>query len=212
MVSSSISNAEANANRSQEMKFEKLTKRGRENQAKEVTKVEKTRWTSDAEQQNYSVKLVEALSQRSHWNLSPAAEVSHVAVRETADRVLAVAAKGRTRWSRSIVMSRLRLKLNPNKHKKQKKPKVAEDMRSKKLVAVAVAVAKKIPSVQRKVQLLGRLVPGCRKLSFPNLLGEATDYIAALEMQVRAMTVLSGLVTGTESLAPQFDPLGSGRS
>lgn len=70
--------------------------------------MEKTRWTSDAEQQNYSVKLVEALSQRSHGNSSPAAEVSHVAVRETADRLLAVAAKGRTRWSRSIVMSRLR--------------------------------------------------------------------------------------------------------
>lgn len=208
MASSSISNAEANTNQPRETIFEKLTKRGRENQAKEVTKVEKTRWTSDAEQKNYSVKLVEALRQRSHWNLSPAVEVSHVAVRETADRLLAVAAKGRTRWSRSIVMSRLRLKLNPNKHKKQKKPKVAGDMRSKK----PVAVAKKIPAVERKVQLLGRLVPGCRKLSFPNVLGEATDYIAALEMQVRAMTVLSGLLTGTESLAPQFDPLGSGRS
>lgn len=105
-------------------------------------------------------------------------------------------------------MYAIRLKLNPNKHKKQKKPKVAGDMRSKK----PVAVAKKIPAVQRKVQLLGRLVPGCRKLSFPNLLGEATDYIAALEMQVRAMTLLSGLRTGTESLAPQFDPLVSGRS
>ncbi|XP_058213931.1 transcription factor bHLH149-like [Rhododendron vialii] len=189
--SSSTSNFEANLNRLQESKMiKKLREVGsEENQAEEVVKIEKTRWKSDAEQQAYSVNLIEALSQRSQGNLSRMAAVS--AVRETADRLLATAAKGRTRWSRSILMSRLRLKLNKNKHKKQKKRKAARFIQSKKPEA-----KKQIPAVQRKARFLSRLVPGCQKLSFLNLLEETTDYIAALEMQVRAMTALAGLLTG----------------
>ena len=64
------------------------------------------------------------------------------------------------------------------------------DIRSKKPVA-----RKKVPAVQRKVRFLGRLVPGCRELSLPKLLEETTDYIAALEMQVRAMTAVAGVLT-----------------
>ncbi|KAK8588897.1 hypothetical protein V6N12_023309 [Hibiscus sabdariffa] len=51
--------------------------------------------------------------------------------------------------------------------------------------------AKSVPAVQRKVKVLGRLVPGCRKEPLPVILEEATDYIAALQMQVRAMSALA---------------------
>ncbi|KAK9920001.1 hypothetical protein M0R45_028569 [Rubus argutus] len=122
------------------------------------------RWRSDKEQRIYSTKLVEALRQvqvrqGSSSSSSPAGGRS---VKEAADRVLAVAAKGATRWSRAILTK----------------------------------TGGGIPAVQRKVKVLSRLVPGCRKAPLPNLLEETSDYIAALEMQVRAMTALTQLLSG----------------
>ncbi|BBG93048.1 sequence-specific DNA binding transcription factor [Prunus dulcis] len=58
---------------------------------------------------------------------------------------------------------------------------------------------KGLPAVQKKVRVLGRLVPGCRKQPLPVILEEATDYIAALEMQVRAMSRLAQLLSGSTS-------------
>lgn len=200
-----ISNPEANSNSisSRESKCKKRRKIETNNnqiEQQQQFQIDRTRWKSDAEHQIYSTKLVEALRNRS--SSTPAAGAR--AVRDTADRVLAVAAKGKTRWSRAILTNRLRLQMNMIKHKKSKKVKVTGDIRSKKPVA-----KKNLPALQRKVRVLGRLVPGCRKLSFPNLLEEATDYIAALEMQVRAMTAITGLLT---SSAASSDRLGSNLS
>ncbi|CAA6662212.1 unnamed protein product [Spirodela intermedia] len=51
----------------------------------------------------------------------------------------------------------------------------------------------------RKVKVLARLVPGCRKLPIPLLLEEASDYIAALEMQIRAMNTLAKVLSSVGS-------------
>ena len=149
------------------------------------------RWKSETEQQIYSSKLVEALRQVLRRNPpSTAKSSSSRQVRETADRVLALAAKGRTRWSRAILSSPLSRWKFQRQHKKVKKisnvlkkPDVRRERGP-------------VPAVQKKVRVLSRLVPGCRKVSFPNLLEEATDYISALEMQVRTLTTLTDLLTG----------------
>ncbi|PON64925.1 Myc-type, basic helix-loop-helix (bHLH) domain containing protein [Parasponia andersonii] len=160
------------------------------------------RWKSQAQQQIYSSKLLQALS---HVTIStpptdPPPRRGR-AVREAAYRVLAVAAKGRTRWSRAILTNRLKLKFR--KHKKQRVPAPAAatgSSRSRKpRVSVFRLKGKNLPAVQRKVRVLGRLVPGCRKQPLPVILEEATDYIAALEMQVRAMSALADLLSGSTS-------------
>ncbi|XP_051135598.1 transcription factor bHLH149-like [Andrographis paniculata] len=150
------------------------------------------RWRTEAERQIYSSKLVDAIR---HLRRPDSVDSTGRAIRDAADKVLAVSARGKTRWSRAILTGRLRLRLaHINKrHRKAAKP-AAADSRTKK-----PAPQKKLPPLQRKVKVLSRLVPGCRKLSLPNLLEETTDYIAALEMQVKAMTYLTGLLNGGAS-------------
>ncbi|XP_022720146.1 transcription factor bHLH149-like [Durio zibethinus] len=160
------------------------------------------RWQTEREQQIYSTKLIEAL-RRSRRNSSSAAGKE---VRGTADRVLAISAKGTTRWSRAILTSGLSAGAKMRKHKKAninanrrlRKPKINKEKR-------------KLPVFKRKLMVLGRLVPGCRKLSFSNLLEETSDYIAALEMQVRAMTAITEYLAGSSGgeLQPPADRLGS---
>ncbi|GFP80359.1 transcription factor bhlh149 [Phtheirospermum japonicum] len=145
------------------------------------------RWRNEAEQQIYSSKLADALR---HLRRPDSPAATSRAVRDAADRVLAVSAKGKTRWSRAILAGRLSLRLARinRKHKKAAKPAA----RTKN----PAVQRKALPPVQKKVKVLSRLVPGCRKLALPNLLEETTDYIAALEMQVKAMTFLTGLLNG----------------
>ncbi|KAG5244687.1 transcription factor bHLH [Salix suchowensis] len=144
------------------------------------------RWRTEAERRIYSSKLLEALRRSSRTPSHPGKRTREV--RETADRVLAVAARGRTRWSRAILAKRARL-LRVRKVKKQKSNgdlRLPERERRWKL-----------PEVEKKVKVLSRLVPGCQKVSFANLLEEASDYIAALEMQIKVMATLSEILTAT---------------
>ncbi|MCL7051253.1 hypothetical protein MKW94_016069 [Papaver nudicaule] len=165
--------------------------------------IQTNKWKSESKQRIYSTKLLDALHRVRNTSSSSSSSSSLPrggrAVREAADRALAFEAKGKTRWSRAILTSRIKLKL-----KKVNKPRLVIDnensnKKKKAAVRVPVKVSTKVPVLQKKVRVLGRLVPGCRKVSFPDLLEEATDYIAAMEMQVKAMTALAELLSGLGS-------------
>ncbi|KAH0851773.1 hypothetical protein HID58_003956 [Brassica napus] len=182
----------------------------RRNNAASATAGDGDRWRSEKQQRNYSAKLIQALQQvrlssSAAETPSPTAKKRGKAVREAADRALAVSARGRTLWSRAILANRIKLKF-----RKQKRPRPAaipavittgsSSRRWKKQRVTVVKLNKKsIPTVNRKVRVLGRLVPGCKKESVPVILEEATDYIQALEMQVRAMKSLAELLSGSNS-------------
>lgn len=208
MESSMMSNPETSSGRL----LESIKKKRKKNPI--PSKKQTTRWRTSDEQQNYSSKLIEALRQvrrNSSTEETTAPPPTGRVVREAADRALAFAAKGRTRWSRAILTNRLKLKF------KKKKPRVVAGIcRSKKQEAMSMLKlkGKKQPALQRKVRVLGRLVPGCQKVSFPVILEEATDYIAALEMQVRTMAALTQLLSVASSPMepPSPDELGSTRS
>ncbi|KAL0900746.1 hypothetical protein Bca101_084707 [Brassica carinata] len=174
------------------------------------------RWRSEKQQRIYSAKLIQALKQvrllssssSSATTSSPTAQKRGRAVREAADRALAVSARGRTLWSRAILANRIKLKFR--KHKRPREtvtPAMATVVTTgasssrgrKRRVSVVRLNKKSIPTVNRKVRSLGRLVPGCKKESVPVILEEATDYIQALEMQVRAMNSLVELLSGSGS-------------
>ncbi|XP_021730367.1 transcription factor bHLH148-like [Chenopodium quinoa] len=170
-------------------------------------------WKSEKTQQIYSTKLLQALRQVriSPSTLSSALSTPSSAaaprpsriVREAADKALAVAARGRTRWSRAILKSRFRLSfLHKKLHKRQRVAATGVNRsppQRKPRIEILKLKGKgnRLPDVQRKVKTLGRLVPGCQKEPLPVILEEATDYIPALEMQIRAMReILSRLSTG----------------
>ncbi|KAL8166335.1 hypothetical protein V2J09_007834 [Rumex salicifolius] len=199
-MASIVSNLEENTDRSRESKRKK--RRRIESVGAQDQSNKKIRWRSSAEQSTYSSKLVEAL-RRVRRTSSPASTVSSRsrAVRETADKILAIAARGRSRWSRAILANRLKLQLKNHKKaaKSNKSTQAASTCNSRLNILENGAHTNRLPPLQRRVRVLGRLVPGCRKLSFPSLLEETTDYISALEMQVRAMSALAELLTGATS-------------
>ncbi|XP_004495644.1 transcription factor bHLH149 [Cicer arietinum] len=146
-------------------------------------------WRSQTDQNTYSRKLVEALRRiRSPETTKPRTAGQ---VRDTADRVLASTAKGRTRWSRAILGRWKKLRRH---HRKVKKAATGLNR-----AVIGRERTRRLPAVQVKARVLGQLVPGCRKVPLPNLLAETTDYISALEMQVRAMTAIVELLAGGTS-------------
>ncbi|KAK9692154.1 hypothetical protein RND81_09G244300 [Saponaria officinalis] len=161
------------------------------NQIQSITN--QIRWRTSAEHQSYSSKLIAALRHVRRPNAHPIPGGREL--RAAADTALAMAAKGRTRWSRAILNSRVKLRLT-RRHKKAKirakapppPPRLSPSLTAEKSTATAI---------EKRVKVLSRLVPGCRKLSFPNLLEEATDYIAALQLQVRTMAALAEFLSGS---------------
>ncbi|KAG0496540.1 hypothetical protein HPP92_001079 [Vanilla planifolia] len=179
-----------------------VIKGGRKRKRSEATlRPSLTKWRTQGEQSSYSTKLYEALRRVHRSSPSTAVNRRSQNVREAADRALAVAARGRTRWSRAILIShKPKLKLKA----RRPRPAVPSSKRSKMLAFVqgehsASKKTKKSTILEDKAVVLGRLVPGGRKLSFPTLLEEASDYIAALQMQVRAMSVLSAILSSSTS-------------
>ncbi|KAH0726934.1 hypothetical protein KY284_002799 [Solanum tuberosum] len=199
--SQTVSNPDVNSSHSRESKRKKRRKIGDAGEIEQQTSLDQSRWRTDTEQQIYSSKLLQALRHVRRSNDNPSPVNAGRAVRETADRVLAVTAKGRSRWSRAILTGRLSLRLSQI-NKKHKKAKLnSGNIKSKK-----PAAKKRLPALQRKVRVLGRLVPGCQKLPFTNLLEETNDYISALQMQIKAMTFLTGLLSagGAGSVADRL--------
>ncbi|CAL0309237.1 unnamed protein product [Lupinus luteus] len=153
----------------------------------------------------YSSKLRQAFT-----TLNLARNRNGKQLREAADRLLAVTAKGRTRWSRAILTNRLKLKFRKQHKRKRVVYSSTESERFKKQTRFNVLglKGKTVPDFERKVKVLGRLVPGCRKEPLAVILEEAIDYIPALEMQVRAMTALYQLLFASSSGgAATFGPL-----
>ncbi|KAJ0079220.1 hypothetical protein Patl1_22436 [Pistacia atlantica] len=155
------------------------------------------RWRTDTEQQIYSSKLLQAIRHVRRTNIGRSREI-----RETADRVLAVSAKGTTRWSRAILATPLCLRLR----KRHVKVKTSyRRLKRKAELKKQKSRNSKLPAVEKKLRVLSQLIPGCRKISCLNILEEATDYIAALEMQVRAMTALTEILAGAPTVENRLD-------
>ncbi|KAJ8767470.1 hypothetical protein K2173_017514 [Erythroxylum novogranatense] len=164
----------------------------------------RVKWRTLAQQKNYSNKLMQALSQVHLSPSSPSVPRHGHVVRQAADRALAVSAKGSTRWSRAILTNRIKSRFRRQQRKTRVVPHVPATRSKKPRLSVLRLRGKSLPAVHWKVRTLGRLVPGCRRQLLPVILEEATDYIAALEMQVRAMSALTELLSGSSSGAGQL--------
>ncbi|KAE8810781.1 hypothetical protein D1007_12505 [Hordeum vulgare] len=167
------------------------------------TEAQPSKWRTRREHEIYSSKLFEAL-RLVRGGSSTTAPARGRAVREAADRALAVAARGRSRWSRAILASRRR-RLQAA-HRARLRAPATPPARHPSVAAAAQPQPGKAPALAKKAKVLGRLVPGCHKLPFPALLSEASDYIKALEMQVRAMTALAEVLASVSASGSSSSP------
>ncbi|KAK3011224.1 hypothetical protein RJ639_004927 [Escallonia herrerae] len=198
MISNPVANSSDRARESSKKKKKRRSQSARDQSENTTQSRTAIPWKSEAQQQAYSSKLLQAIRQARQGSSAPAApRRGGGAVREAADRVLAAAAKGRTRWSRAILTNRLKIKFMKNR--RQRVAVTASSRLKKPRVSILRLKCKNLSTVQRKARVLGRLVPGCRKQPLPVVLEEVTDYIPALEMQIRAMAALAELLSGSAS-------------
>ena len=168
-----------------------------------------SKWKTAREHVNYSTKLLEALHYVAGRSSKSPSSLRGRIVREAADRVLAAAARGRTKWSRAILSNSYALRLRRRRRIISSEGNFTKVFklngaihglnRSPRHRRGCSMIRKKAPAMDRKLKVLARLVPGGRKLSFPLLLEEASDYISALEMQVRAMKTLAKVLSSVGS-------------
>ncbi|WOL09344.1 transcription factor bHLH150 [Canna indica] len=155
----------------------------------------RSRWRAAARERAYRRRLVEALRAAARRRASEPRDV-----KEAADSALALTAGGRSRWSRAILLGR---------HRRAKLlvkagGKAARSRGGRPRPDAMPPPPGKGNRVRDRLRLLGRLVPGCRKLSAPSLLEETVDYVAALEMQVKSMRALvNALSAAAAAAAPQ---------
>lgn len=170
-----------------------------------------TKWRSGAQERIYGRRLLDAL----RATRSGAPQPQPRAVKEAADSALALTARGQSRWSRAILLAgaascRRRVLVKAGgKIRRHPRPQARAAAAAAKAAAAASASEPpmlKERKVKDRLRVLGRLVPGCRKLQAPDLLEEAADYVAALEMQVKAMRALADALAAAQlSSNPQPD-------
>ncbi|CAH8316709.1 unnamed protein product [Eruca vesicaria subsp. sativa] len=165
------------------------------------------KWRCEKQQQIYSTNIIQSLRElRISAAANPSPRGGGRAIRDAAYRSLAVTARGKTLWSRAILSKAVKVKLN--KFRKQNwvrnpNPRTGNNRLMKKRATVLRLKAKGFTAVQRKVKLLSRLIPGCRKQPLPVVLEETTDYIVAMEMQIRALNaIISAVGSGSSSAVP----------
>jgi hypothetical protein len=176
-----------------------------------------TKWRSGTQERIYGRRLLDALrATRSGTPQTPQPR----AVKEAADSALALTARGQSRWSRAILLAgaascRRRVLVKAGgKIRRHPRPQARAAAKAAKAAAAAAASASEPPmlkerKVKDRLRVLGRLVPGCRKLQAPDLLEEAADYVAALEMQVKAMRALADALAAAQlSSSNRHQPAG----
>jgi hypothetical protein len=173
-----------------------------------------TKWRSGTQERIYGRRLLDALrATRSGAPQTPQPR----AVKEAADSALALTARGQSRWSRAILLAgaascRRRVLVKAG-GKIRRHPRPHARAAAKAAKAAAAASASEPPmlkerKVKDRLRVLGRLVPGCRKLQAPDLLEEAADYVAALEMQVKAMRALADALAAAQLSSNHQQPAG----
>ncbi|CAL9059377.1 unnamed protein product [Musa banksii] len=167
-----------------------------------LTAQAETKWRTAAQEQVYGRRLLEALRSTGGAPAGPRA------VKEAADSALALTARGQSRWSRAILLGRccprrkLLLKAGGRIRRGRRQPRPSAPVPQQQ-----VSAELRGKKVRDRLRVLGRLVPGCRKLSASGLLEEAGDYVAALEMQVKTMTALTeALSAASLSAGPTGEP------
>ncbi|KAG6538773.1 transcription factor bHLH150-like [Zingiber officinale] len=148
------------------------------------------RWRNSSKERAYRRRLVEVLCSAAANSRSS----GPCSIKEAADSALATTAHGRSRWSRAILFAR-RCRGSGSSRKLLAK---AGGTRCR-LTSAPPPPTKKGNKLGHRLRALGRLVPGCRKLPALTLLEEAADYLAALEMQAKALRDLTDVLSAAES-------------